>query len=153
MSEELLQEIEQKLLQWTILKDKIRRSDNKNSLYIFNNFVYWAHLGINIGSEQEEDRPVLIVRSTKESSICHIIPLTLERLSDDIPYHIDLSDGIGTALIEQIRTISKDRIYGKKFVKQRHATINDDDRNAINIQLKYLYTLKPLFNKQINKMC
>lgn len=134
-----------KLLQWVVLKNQIRHFGTKNDFFIFGNFIYWAHLGINIGSEQEEDRPVLVVRTTKESSVCNIIPITLERLEDKIPYHIDLSNGIGTALVEQLRVISKDRIYSKKFVNHKHATINEDDYKLINEQLRYLYFLKPLF--------
>ncbi len=137
-----------KLLQWTVLKNQIRHLGAEKDFHIFNNFIYWAHLGINIGSEQEEDRPVLVVRTTKESTVCTIIPVTLERLNDKIPYHIDISNGIGTALVEQIRTISKDRIYAKKFINHEHATINNDDHKHINEQLRYLYTLKPIYNKK-----
>lgn len=143
-----IKEIEQELLDWTILKDDLRKNGSNINFYIFNNFIYWAHLGINVGSEQEEDRPVLVIRTTKESTICNIIPITLERLNDDIPYHIDLSSNIGTALVEQVRTISKDRIFAKKFKDKKHVTIDDKDRNSINFQLNKLYQLKPIFIKK-----
>ena len=46
---------------------------------IYNNFIYWCNLGINIGSEQNKIRPVIIVGSTIKSPIAIIIPLTSKR--------------------------------------------------------------------------
>lgn len=53
MSNEQFEKVD-KLLQWIVLKNQIRINGIKKDFYIFNNFIYWAHLGINIGSEQEE---------------------------------------------------------------------------------------------------
>jgi len=117
-------------------------------MYIYNNFIYYAHLGNPVGSEQGLDRPVLIVHTTKESPVCIVIPLTLERCGDSIPYHIDLSNGKGTALIEQIRTIDKSRIYEHLYEHGKYATINDDERNNINGQLERICRIKPLFVPQ-----
>ena len=117
----------------------------KEKFYIFNNFIYWVNLGNHpYGHEQGLNRPCLIVRTTKESEICTIIPITSERLKDEIPYHVDLDNGIGTALVEQIRTIDKRRIYAKMYVKKKHATITSDDRDRLNEQLIKLYTLKEI---------
>lgn len=124
----------------------------KKNFFIFNNFIYWTNLGNHpYGHEQGLNRPCLVVRTTKESPVCTIIPLTLERLNDDIPYHIDLSNGKSTALVEQIRTIDKKRIYGKLYLDKKHATINDDDRIKINKQLQDLYTLKEIYKKDVDK--
>ncbi len=121
---------------------------SKQTFYIFNNFIYWTNLGqYPYGHEQGLNRPCLVIRTTKESPICTIIPLTTERLNDEIPYHIDLSNGKSTALIEQIRTIDKRRIYDKFFINKQHGTINDDDRNKINEQISKLYTLKEIYKK------
>ena len=96
----------------------------KKNFYIFNNFIYWTNLGNRpFCHEQGLNRPCLVIRTTKESEICTIIPLTLERLNDEIPYHIDLSNGKSTALVEQIRTIDKRRIYSKLFMNKKHTTI------------------------------
>ena len=120
--------------------------------YIFNNFIYWTNLGSHpYGHEQGLSRPCLVIRTTKEAEICTIVPLTLERLNDNIPYHIDLSNGRGTVLLEQIRTIDKKRIYSKLYIDKKHATINEEDREKINEQLKYLYTLKEIYKKDIDK--
>ena len=117
---------------------------------IFPNYLYWAHLGYSIGSEQAYDRPVLTVDSYKTSPVCIVLPVTLERLGDERDYHIDLSNGIGTALVEQIRTISKLRIFDYVFDKhtRKYATINEDDREKINEQLSIICQMKPLFIKK-----
>lgn len=124
----------------------------KKKFHIFNNFIYWTNLGNHpFGHEQGLNRPCLVIRTTKESEVCTILPITLERLNDSIPYHIDLSNGRGTVLVEQIRTIDKKRIYDKLYDKKKHATINDKDRLLINEQLHNLYTLKEIFKKDIDK--
>lgn len=124
----------------------------KKRFYIFNNFIYWTNLGNHpYGHEQGLNRPCLVVRTTKESPVCTVIPLTKERLNDNIPYHIDLSNGKSTALVEQIRTIDKKRIYSRLFLNKKHATINEEDRNKINEQLHNLYTLKNIYKKDVDK--
>ena len=72
-------------------------------------------------------------------------------MNDNIPYHIDLSNGKSTALVEQIRTIDKRRIYSKLFINKTHATITEDDRLKINEQIHNLYTLKEIFHKDVDK--
>jgi mRNA-degrading endonuclease toxin of MazEF toxin-antitoxin module len=125
---------------------------SKEKFYIFNNFIYWTRLGNKpYGHEQGLNRPCLVVRTTKESEVCTIIPITLERLNDKIPYHIDLDNGMGTALVEQIRTIDKRRIYAKVYTKKKHATITDDDRNKLNEQILKLYLIKENFKKDVDK--
>jgi mRNA-degrading endonuclease toxin of MazEF toxin-antitoxin module len=125
--------------------------DIKN-IKVFNNYIYWVHFGNNIGSEQSLDRPALVVRSTKESPVCIVLPITLERLNDNIPYHIDLSNGKGTVLVEQIRTIDKQRIFDYVYHEHHYATLNDDDYQSINEQLEYMCRLKPLFKKMFKKI-
>ena len=124
---------------------------DKKVILVFNNFIYWVHLdNPPNGHEQGFDRPCLVVRTTKESPICTIVPLTLERLSDGIPYHIDLSNGVSTALVEQLRVIDKSRIYDKLYIKKEHATIIETDRDLLNEQIGKLYFVKPIFsNKKV----
>jgi len=89
-----------------------------------------------------------VVRTTKESPVCTVLPLTLERLHDNTPYHIDLENSKSTVLVEQIRTIDKQRIFDYMYVKHEYATITENDLQAINEQLEKLYRLKPLFKKK-----
>jgi mRNA-degrading endonuclease toxin of MazEF toxin-antitoxin module len=113
-------------------------------LKIFYNQIYMAHLGEAIGSEQEGDRPVLIVDSYKTSTVCVAIPITLQRMNDSKDYHVDLNNGMGTALVEQIRAISKERIYSVCRINNKYATIDQDDWDRINQQLFKICRLKPL---------
>lgn len=123
------------------------------NFHIFNNFIYWTRLdNPPFGHEQGLNRPCLVVHTTKESGTCLIIPLTLERLKDNIPYHIDLDNGKNTALIEHIKSIDKRRIYAKLYLNKEHATITDNDRNRINEQMNLMYHLKPIYKKSIDKL-
>lgn len=68
---------------WTKEKAKLKYNGIIPNFPIYNNFIYWCNLGINIGSEQNKIRPVIIVGSTIKSPIAIIIPLTSKRLKDE----------------------------------------------------------------------
>ena len=113
-SQQLLQKINNtdciEYSQWINKKTNLRYFGKSPNFPIYNNFIYWCNLGINIGSEQNKLRPVIILRSYEKSSISTIIPLTTKRLNDDFWFHIDLEKINSTALIEQTKVISKIRI-------------------------------------------
>lgn len=48
---------------WTKEKAKLKYNWNIPNFPIYNNFIYWCNLGINIGREQNKLRPVIIVRT------------------------------------------------------------------------------------------
>lgn len=54
---------------WTKEKACLKYKGQMPIFPIYNNFVYWCNLGINIGSEQNKLRPILIVKSSKNSPI------------------------------------------------------------------------------------
>ena len=135
-------------IEWLKTKAELRYgSEKQHSFYILNNCIYWAHLGQNIGSEQDKHRPVLIVRTESKSTICTIIPLTDERLNDGYWYHIDLENLNSTALVEQLRVISKRRIDKPMRASGKIVSISEKDWGSINNELMRLYTLKP-YKKQ-----
>lgn len=70
---------------WTKEKEKAKLKYNGiiPNFPIYNNFIYWCNLGINIRSEQNKIRPVIIVGSTIKSPIAIIIQLTSKRLKDE----------------------------------------------------------------------
>ena len=103
-------------------------------------------MGINIGSEQNKLRPVIIVRTSLKSTIAIVIPLTSKRLNDKFWYHIDLEELDSTALVEQLRVISKIRIISPFRKKGKMIVIEKLDWSNINKQLQVLYRLKPLKN-------
>ena len=131
---------------WTKEKAKLKYNKDIPKFPIYNNFIYWCNLGINIGSEQNKIRPVIIVGSTIKSPIAIIIPLTSKRLKDEFWYHIDLEKLDSTALVEQLRVISKIRIISPFRQKGKMVVISKLDWNKINRQLQVLYRLKPLKN-------
>lgn len=104
-------------------------------------------MGINIGSEQNKLRPVLILRSSKNSTICTILPLTSKRLNDNFWFHIDLEKINSTILVEQLKVISKLRITNPYRKNGNLVTISQNDWSNINSQLETLYRLRPLKNE------
>lgn len=104
-------------------------------------------MGINIGSEQNKLRPVLILRSSKNSTICTILPLTSKRLNDNFWFHIDLEKINSTILVEQLKVISKLRITNPYRKNGNLVTISQNDWRNINSQLETLYRLRPLKNE------
>lgn len=131
---------------WTKEKAKLKYNGNIPNFPIYNNFIYWCNLGINIGSEQNKLRPVIIVRTSLKSTIAIVIPLTSKRLNDKFWYHIDLEELDSTALVEQLRVISKIRIISPFRKKGKMIVIEKLDWSNINKQLQVLYRLKPLKN-------
>ena len=133
---------------WTKQKALLKYNENIPVFPIYNNFIYWCNLGINIGSEQNKIRHVIIVGNTIKSPIAIIIPLTSKSLKDEFWYHIDLEKLDSTALVEQLRVISKIRIISPFRQKGKMVIISKSDWNKINRQLQVLYRLKPLKNTQ-----
>lgn len=129
---------------WTKEKSELKYIADMPSFPIYNNFIYWCNFGINIGSEQNKKRPAIIIRTENKSNICTVIPLTSERMDDTMWYHIDLECEKYTALVEQIRTISKIRIINPFRRKGKMISINQNDWEKINIELKRMYQLRKL---------
>ena len=130
--------------EWTKEKVNLRYNGTLPKFPIYNNFIYWCNLGINIGSEQNKLRPVLILKTSKNSPICTILPLTTKRLQDNFWFYIDLENVDATVLVEQLKVVSKLRITDPYRKKGKLVSISPNDWNKINSQLEILYRLKPL---------
>ena len=133
--------------EWTKEKTYLRYNGKLPQFPIYNNFIYWCNLGVNIGSEQNKLRPVLILRSSKNSPICTILPLTTKRLNDELWFHVDLEKIDSTVLVEQLKVVSKIRITDPFRRKGKLVVISKNDWTEINSQLEILYRLKPLKNE------
>ena len=131
---------------WTKEKANLRYNGQLPKFSIYNNFIYWCNLGINIGSEQNKLRPVLILKTSKNSPICAILPLTTKRLNDQFWFHIDLEEIDSTVLVEQLKVVSKLRVTNPYRKKGQLVSISPNDWNKINLQLENLYRLRPLRN-------
>lgn len=130
--------------EWTNEKANLKFNTNLPKFHITNNYIYWCNLGNNIGSEQNKIRPVLVVKTSKNSPICTILPLTTERLKDTRWYHIDLEVLSSTVLIEQLRNISKLRFINPYRQKGKLIRINSNDWNKINTALTSYYSMTKL---------
>ena len=132
--------------EWTKEKANLRYNGQMPKFPIYNNFIYWCNLGINIGSEQNKLRPVLISRTANHSPTCTILPLTSQRIHDNFLFHIDLDEINSTVLAEQLRVVSKLRMVQPFRKKGKLVSISQNDWNKINSQLEKLYRLRPLKN-------
>jgi mRNA-degrading endonuclease toxin of MazEF toxin-antitoxin module len=132
-------------VEWMLQKAVLRykEKDKKHDFPILYRRIYWAHWGINVGHEEDKHRPVLVVRSEKNSPLCAVVPLTTQRLNDDLWYHIDLEGLNNTALVEHFRVISKDRIDRPLRKKGDFAKASDEDMDKILKEIKRLYTVPP----------
>ena len=117
--------------EWTKEKANLRYNGQLHKFPIYNNFIYWCNLGINIGSEQNKLRPVLILRTSKNSPICTILPLTTQRLQDGFWFHVDLEIVNSTVLVEQLKVVSKIRITNPYRKNGNLVTISANDWNKI----------------------
>lgn len=133
---------------WTKDKAKIKFQKNIPTFPITNNFIYWCNLGINIGSEQNKIRPGIIIRTQTNSPICTILPLTSVRLNDKKWYHIDLEQKNSTAMIEQVRTISKLRVLSPQRINGLISRITPIDLKNINEALGNYYKLQAFPSKK-----
>ena len=119
--------------EWTKEKANLRYNGKLPKFPIYNNFIYWCNLGVNIGSEQNKLRPVLILKTSKNSPICTILPLTTKRLEDNFWFHIDLEEIDSTVLVEQLKVVSKIRItdpYRKKGVRNYGKSADSQRKNS-----------------------
>ena len=130
--------------EWTNEKANLKFNTSLPKFHITNNYIYWCNLGNNIGSEQNKIRPVLVVKTSKNSPICTILPLTTERLKDTRWYHIDLEVLSSNVLIEQLRNISKLRFINPYRQKGKLIRINSNDWNKINTALTNYYSMTKL---------
>lgn len=132
----------EEFIDWIKSKSKLKFNALPTTFPIMPNCVYWAYMGCNIGSEEGKHRPVLVTRTYKNSTICTVIPLTTQRLSDGYWYHIDIENSNSTALCEQMRTIDIARIEKPYRVKGGIMSISQNDWMKIDAQVKWLYNLK-----------
>lgn len=114
-----IKEILQRIIVWTKLKCRIQLSKQKE-VYFSEREIWWAHLGENIGSEQngkndQFDRPVLIIKKFNPSLLL-ILPMTTSE--KDGKYYVATSHNGGQrpakVVLSQVRTISSRRLIKKQ---------------------------------------
>lgn len=105
--------------------------------------LYFANLGIGVGSEQAGERPVLIVQNDKGnyySPTTIVLPLTTQiHKSKNLPVHVILDkleelDQVSAVMAEQIVTIDKNRLKKRIGIISDEFVLRDIDR-AMRISL------------------
>jgi len=112
--------------------------------------IYFADLNPVIGSEQGDTRPVLVVQNdigNKHSPTIVVAPITCNLNKKFLPTHVSISHVSGLeknslALVEQIRTIDRSRIfeYIGCITKQQQAEI--DSALAVCVGIDNLHPTK-----------
>lgn len=74
--------------------------------------------------------------------MCTVLPLTSCRLGDKKWYHIDLDKRSSTAMIEQVKNVSKLRIIEPQRIKGKITRITQKDFDNINSALEKYYKLQ-----------
>jgi mRNA-degrading endonuclease toxin of MazEF toxin-antitoxin module len=131
--------------EWMLRKAQLRYTEtNKaHNFPILYKRVYWAHIGMNVGREEDKHRPVVIVRTERKSPICYVVPLTTQRLEDEYWFHVDLDGLENTALVEHFKTISKDRIDKPLMKKGDIAEVTTDNMREIHKEIKRMFANPP----------
>ena len=105
--------------------------------FIHEREVWWCHLGINIGSEEDGKgsaigRPVLIYRKFNRRS-CWVIPITTVNKQNAFYIPIDIGDDLKRfALPQHMRSIDSKRLY------QYIGMINHDSHMLITSNLSQI---------------
>ena len=92
----------------------------KNSFYIRRGDVYYADLSPVYGSEQGGIRPVLVIQNdigNEKSNTIIVAAISGKIKKTNLPTHVYLHGNKlkdSTILLEQIRTIDKDRLHSYK---------------------------------------
>jgi mRNA interferase MazF len=144
------------LLSWTRKKIEIieaysiRDKENQSQPFVLAGEIYYAHLGVNVGSEIDKERPVLIFqaddRFVRQSNMAVIIPIS-SNLTEK-PYRVavkpsDIIENQGitdsSVMVQQIRSISKARLL------QLRGKLSENKLNEVALEVgRLLYKSTPL---------
>lgn len=127
---------------WNTEKKRIHAGDAEPRLFFHEREVWWCSLGLNIGVETDGkhdqfERPALIVRKFN-ADMLWVLPLTSSMRSGKYFREVRHEDGISTAVLSQLRTVSTKRL------RRKIGMIPEDEFRAILETLKSLLTIEPL---------
>lgn len=126
-------------VEWLDVKTDMRVSGEIPNFPIFKKGIYYINFGKNIGSEQEKDRPAVVLWGTKNSDVIVVAPISDERKYDGSTFwfHVHLSSG-DTLLLEQIRTVSKRRVRRPVYVSGKIRELLEDEQKKANSAINKL---------------
>ncbi|MFZ3103054.1 MAG: type II toxin-antitoxin system PemK/MazF family toxin [Desulfitobacteriaceae bacterium] len=135
---ELKAETALEYVEWLLLKTEMRLNPQlENDFKLFKSGIYYAYLGKNVGAEIEKERPCIIVWGYPDSETVIVVPCSKDEkyIGSTFWYHIPVSTG-GTALVEQIRTISKTRITRPFWRRGRILTVGNEEQIKIDFAIE-----------------
>ena len=107
--------------------------------------IYYAELSPAIGSEQDGNRPVVILQNDKgnlHSRTTIIAAITSELDKSHLPTHViftvDCMEKTSMVLLEQIRTIDKSRLGNYVGVMDDRTMRRIDQAIAVSVGIEYL---------------
>ena len=143
-----MEEYLSKFIEWAKLKIKIHISNNSD-LSFKNREIWWASMGVNIGSEQNGknakfERPVLVFRkfgqhmfwavplTTKEKGNLYHYKFNYKVYSEDDGGNLNEEVKEGTMILSQLKTMSSKRLLRKMGV------VPGDEFNKVREKLRKL---------------
>lgn len=120
---------------WNFLKKRINSKNNRK--YIRKGEIYWASIGVNVGSEIDGKgdtytRPVLII-DTVGDKLCLVVPLTTNNKKSPRKYSLFLNNRLSSIYLDQIKIISTKRIL------DRVGKISDNKLIKIKVRIRKFY--------------
>lgn len=128
---------------WHQIKKELHETD-KGELFFNEREVWWCHLGVNIGFEQDgrgEDyqRPVVILKQFN-LDVCVIVPLTTTDKTGKFYFPLGFIDGReAKAVLSQIRLIDRKRLTNKINVIEKglfQALLRETARVGLGLKIK-----------------
>ncbi len=114
--------------------------------------IFYAILSPSVGCEQDGFRPVLVIQNNKGnkySPTTIVVPITSKVDKRDLPTHVKLKTTKGLkkesiALVEQIRTLDKRRIFSKitKISKEDLENVKKAIKKNLSIRSNDLFGWK-----------
>ena len=114
--------------------------------------VYYADMGVGVGSEQGGIRPVLVIQNdigNRYSPTTIVAVITSQRSKRPLPTHISLLSGEAelpknsTVLLEQVRTIDKKRLKGRMGNLSCVSMEKIDNATQCSLGLSYININRP----------
>lgn len=127
----------EKYSEWVYDNTDLRFNIALPTFPIYSGSVYFVDFGLNIGSEQEHYRPAIVVWNQRNSPFVVVIPLSTQHGGSTLWTHVHMEHG-DTALIEQIRNVSKARLDKPQSLGGNVRRLSDSEKTLINRALNQL---------------